>query len=205
MASYTTTITPRLRVARNSLNYDRSVSQIATAAETPSRLPEISQLIDLNLNEMAPSEISEQSSTSTVPGPSTSTRSENPAAVLRALLSRLPAESRSPLPPSPSQQYLSERESDYDMDLTEPANAARSMVQENLKDIFSKARQDPGDTPQKARTRRNSNTASEANLNPIPQIGRDDGTGKRRSNDEELDNANGEHICFLILHMNSNM
>lgn len=204
MASYTTTITPRLRVARNSLNYDRSVSQIATATESPSRLPEISQLVDLNLNEMTPSETSEKSSTSTVPGPSTSTRSENPAAVLRALLSRLPAESRSPLPPSPSQQCLSERESDYDMDFTEPANAARSMVQENLKDIFSKACRDPGDTPQKARTRRDSNTASEVNSNHTSNMGRDDDTGKRRSNDK-LDNTNGEHICFLIFHMNSNI
>ncbi|KAF8972910.1 hypothetical protein BDZ97DRAFT_1648569 [Flammula alnicola] len=193
MATYTSSVTPRLRVARNSpLNYDRS-SQIASASESgPSRLPEFSQLVDLNLNDMAMSEASDQLSTSTIPAPSTSTRSENPAAVLRALLSRLPAQSKSPTPSqSPSQQYLSERESDYDMDISERGNATPSMAQESLKDIFSKARRDPGDTPQKMRPRRNSVDTSEVDASPRVEKQRADHKGKRRSlSDDEMDNAN---------------
>ncbi|KAF9484504.1 hypothetical protein BDN70DRAFT_126769 [Pholiota conissans] len=180
-------VTPRLRVARNSSNY--GISQIVTATDGPSHLPEFSQLVDLNLKEMAPFEVSEQPSTSTVPGPSIPAHTENPAAVLRALLSRLPAESKNTQPSrSPSQQYLSERESDYDMDLTDPANATRSIVQENLKDIFSKARRDPGDTPQKARTRRGSNASMDKlSINAA----RDDSEGKRRSLSDEWDNTYG--------------
>lgn len=188
--SYTISIPPRLRVARHSsFNYDRSVSQIATATEGgPSRLLELSQLVDMNLDDMSASGRSEQPSTSTVAPPAAANRSENTAQQLRSLISRL--EPKDPPPRIQSPEYFSERESDYDMDLTEPANNAPSMVQESVKDIFSKARRDPGDTPQKSRFKSGSDDVSDMHTNSL-SIG--ERKGKRQSvNDDEAESPHGE-------------
>jgi hypothetical protein len=69
------------------------------------------------------------------------TRSDNPAAVLRALLSRLPAR-----PPSPTKSS-SEQERESDFDTISESNAAPSIAQESLKQIFSNVLRDPGNTP----------------------------------------------------------
>ncbi|KDR75370.1 hypothetical protein GALMADRAFT_552432 [Galerina marginata CBS 339.88] len=192
MATYTPTITPRLRMTRHSpVHYDRSTSQIASTSQSgPSRLPDFSQLVDVNLNDMAMSEASDQPSSSKLSTPSTVTRSENPAAVLRALLSRLPPDATTPTQSHPtSQQYASERESDYDM--SEHTNATPSMAQESLKHLFSKARRNPGDTPQKSRPRRNSFDTSEVDASPGVEKERADNKGKRRSlSDDEIEPTN---------------
>ncbi|KIM45128.1 hypothetical protein M413DRAFT_331464 [Hebeloma cylindrosporum] len=184
----TPVITPRLRMTRAPLYYDRN-SQIASTSHTggPSRLTEFSQLVDVDLNDMELPGSSDPSNHSNLSTPSTATRSEKPAAVLRALLSRLPADHRS-LTPSQSlpQQYPSERESDYET--SEPANATPSMAQESLKDIFFKARRDPGNTPQKIRARRNSVSTSEVDASFSVEEERPDSKGKRRSvSDDEAE------------------
>lgn len=194
MATYTST---RLRVTRHSpVVSDRSTSHIASG---PSRLPEFSQLVDVNLNDMPTSETTEQQSASRPSTPSTVTRSEKPAAVLRALLSRLPPSS----PPraqqrSPSPQDPSERESDYDM--SETSHATPSIAQESLRDLFSKALRDHGDTPQKSRPRRNSLDNSEVEASPANDRTRTDRKGKRRSlSDDEVDQANCKHIFISFI------
>jgi len=194
-AVYTTTMTtPRLRVPRKASSYnDRSRSSTTTTDFAgPSRLPEISQLVDVDLHDMARSETSEQPTvTSKVSTPSTVTRAENPAAVLRALLSRLPNEKRSPTPSQTPDQYPSERESDYDM--SEHASATPSMAQEIVKDIFSKARRDPDGSPLKARPRRNSVDTSEVESSRLAQYDRTIEKGKTRSlSDDDNDETNSK-------------
>ena len=186
----TPVITPRLRMTRTPLHYDRN-SQIASTGG-PSRLTEFSQLVDVDLNDMELPGRSDHSNNSKISTPSTATRSEKPATVLRALLSRLPADHRNPTPSqSPSQQYPSERESDYD--ISEPTNATPSMAQESLKDIFSKARRDPGNTPQKILARRNSVDTSEVDASFSIEEERMDSKGKRRSvSDDETEHLDSK-------------
>ena len=192
----TPVITPRLRMTRMSPHYDRN-SQINSTFHTggPSRLTEFSQLIDVGLNDMDLPDPSDYSDHSKISKPSTATtRSEKPAAVLRALLSRLPADQQSlTLPQSPPQQYPSERESDYD--ISEPANATPSMAQENLKDIFFKARRDPGNTPQKTSARRNSVGTSDVDASFPIEEEKIDIKGKRRSvSDDETEDWDGKPL-----------
>ena len=191
-SSYTISIPPRLRVARNStFNYDRSVSQIATATEGgPSRLPELSQLVDMNLDDMSASGRSEQPSTSTVPPPAAANRSENTAQQLRSLISRL--EPKDPPPRIKSPEYFSERESDYDMDLTDPANNAPSIIQESVKDLFSKARRGPGDTPQRSRIKSVGDDASDVRTSS-PSLS--ERKGKRHNmSDDGRESPKGERL-----------
>lgn len=194
----TPVITPRLRMTRTPLQYDRN-SQVASTFHTggSSRLTEFSQLVDVDLNDMELPDPSDHSNNSKISTPSTATRSEKPAAVLRALLSRLPADHRNPTPShSPSQQYSSERESDYD--ISEPENATPSIAQESLKDIFSKARRDPGNTPQKIQARRNSVGTSEVDASFSIEEERMDSKGKRRSvSDDETEHLDSEPPCDL--------
>ncbi|KAF8160953.1 hypothetical protein B0H34DRAFT_673022 [Crassisporium funariophilum] len=194
MATYASNITPRLRMSRHSpVHYDRNSPVASTSDAGPSRLSDFSRLIGMNLKDTELSDdlylASEQDNMSKVSAPSTSSRSENPAAVLRALLSRLPAH-----PPSPTQAqdpsliYASERESDYDMSESEPMQGAPSIAQESLKDIFSKALRDPGDTPQKNGRRRNSIDTSEVEASPRVAKERANNKGKRRSlSDDEVE------------------
>ena len=68
------------------------------------------------------------------------------------------------------------------------SNVAPSIAQESLKHSFSKAVRDPGNTPQKAKRRRNSIDAS-------PRVEKERATdkGKRRSmRDDEVENISRE-------------
>ena len=121
----------------------------------------------------------------------TATRSDNPAAVLRALLSRLPAH-----PPSPTKSHAlsvqdsTEQERDSDFDTVSESNVAPSIAQENLKHIFSNALRDSGNTPQKAQRKRNSIDSSEVEGNPKVEKERVKNRGKRRSmSDDEVENT----------------
>ncbi|KAJ7502803.1 hypothetical protein B0H11DRAFT_604110 [Mycena galericulata] len=101
---------------------------------------------------------------------------------LRALLARIPNQSKSPVarPVSPS-----EVESDFDPPRFSPTTP--SVVKESLKDIFSRALRDPGDTPVKSRPRRNSIDTSEVEASPRVRE-RAKNKGKRKSlSDEEAD------------------
>ena len=119
-----------------------------------------------------------------------SERSDNPAAVLRSLLSRLPAH-----PPSSTKSYAlsaqdsteQERDSDFDT-VSESNDAPPSIAQESLKHIFSNALRDPGNTPQKVqRRKRDSIDSSEMEGNPRVEKER---KGRQRSvSDDEVENA----------------
>ncbi|KAJ7078883.1 hypothetical protein B0H15DRAFT_527939 [Mycena belliarum] len=104
------------------------------------------------------------------------------AARLRALLTRFPNETRTPVarPVSPS-----EVDSDFDPPRFSPATP--SIYKESLKDVFSRALRDPGDTPIKNRPRRNSIDTSEVEASPRVRE-RAKNKGKRKSlSDEEVD------------------
>lgn len=138
-------IAPRLRVPRNYI--DRS--QFASTIEGPSRFPEETQLLDMDMNDVAASEATEQpgAATSTTP-PGPAGRSPTPADNLRALMMRLPATDTSSTPraPSPAPYEFSERESDFDseMDFTDPADTRNppTSAQEHAKALFEKVRSD---------------------------------------------------------------
>ena len=119
--------------------------------------------------------------------------SDTPAARLRALLSRVP---NSP-PNSGVSPYAhvssSEPDSDFDPPRSSPSNTP-SIARESLKDLFSRALRDPGDTPQKnGRRRRNSIDISEVDSSPRDERERTKNKGKRRSlSDEEADKPSSE-------------
>ena len=112
MAS-TSSTTSTLRLRMSPVQYRRSRIHASISEAGPSRLPSFSQILDLDMKDLPLSDdqfsFNEQNTpkitTTTAP-----TRSDNPAAVLRALLSRLPAH-----PPSPTKSSTEhERESDFD-------------------------------------------------------------------------------------------
>jgi hypothetical protein len=111
---------------------------------------------------------------------------DTPAARLRALLSRVPNQSslssnvpeKNPAPPS-------ELDSDFDTPHFSPTTP--SIARESLKDLFSHALRDPGDTPQKRRRRRNSIDVSEVEASP--RVERERAKYKKRQSlsDDEVD------------------
>jgi len=106
---------------------------------------------------------------------------ETPAARLRALLAR---EQRSPRPTTTPPS------SDADS-AAEPArfgSSTSSVTRESLKDIFSHALREPGDTPQKRRLRRNSFDGSSMEITPVVHRDRRQRKAARRSlSDEEAE------------------
>ncbi|KAG9316683.1 hypothetical protein JVU11DRAFT_2743 [Chiua virens] len=110
---------------------------------------------------------------------------ETPAARLRALLAREPRSpaSSTPAPPRPSS-------SDGDS-VSEPSHlgsSTSSVARESLKDIFSRALRDPGDTPEKGRFRRNSFDGSSMEITPVVDGRRGHRRPARKSlSDEETD------------------
>ena len=123
---------------------------------------------------------------------------DTPAARLRALLrapnnsaSKLSSQDRRPAPPS-------EVESDFDPPQFSPATP--SFARESLKDLFSRALRDPGDTPQKGRQRRNSIDISEVEASPRVERERAKNKGKRRSlSDEESEKPSSR--CQLEIYL----
>ncbi|CAA7259228.1 unnamed protein product [Cyclocybe aegerita] len=195
MATLTTTVTPRLRMLRqsptSSAPYDRSAqTTTSTSKPGPSRLPDFSQLVNVDLRAMDLSDdniySSDEPRTPQVPTPPTVTRSENPAAVLRALLSRLPAQPKSPtVSRTSSRQNISERESDYDA--SETASATPSVAQSSLKNIFGRALQEPGNSPRKTQSMSEDMDPSGVEFTPMPEGTRLDPKGKGRSSDGETE------------------
>lgn len=173
---------PRLRLSRQPLATvaDRPLSQEESRAG-PSR-PRDQPLVDANGDPSG-----DEDPRPTPKGhPNSNASNASPpveaAARLRALLSRIPNQSKTPVarPVSPS-----EVESDFDPPRFSPTTP--SVVKESLKDIFSRALRDPGDTPVKTRPRRNSIDTSEVEASPRVRE-RAKNKGKRKSlSDEEAD------------------
>jgi hypothetical protein len=134
----------------------------------------------------------------------TATRSDNPAAVLRALLSRLPAH-----PPSPTKSHAlsvqdsTEQERESDFDTISESNVAPSVAQESLKHIVSNALRDPGNTPQKAqriKRKRNSIDSIEVEGSLRVEKERPKNKGKRRSvSDDEVENTSRELSSGFVI------
>lgn len=214
MATSTPSVTPRLRVTRHPpVPYDRSIhTSTSTSEAAPSRLRDVSQLVNVTLNgiDMSDDNIyaSDVPTEKTIPQapprietPSTVTQKDNPAAVLRALLSRLPNRDGSPTRVNDKDaeyQYPSEKESDYDI---ETASATTSVAQSSLKNIFNKALREPGDTPRKDRShRRRSSSIGATDMEDTPHIVEArDIKGKRRSlSDDEVESASSKfHVPFV--------
>jgi hypothetical protein len=179
------------------LKYDCGSNLASTSEAGPSRLPSLSQIIDLDLKDMPLSDdqfSSNEQNTPKITTTSTASRSDNPAAVLRALLSRLPAH-----PPSPTKSHAfsvqgsTEQERESDFDTVSESNVAPSIAQESIKHIFSNALRDPGNTPQKARRKPNSIDSSEVEGNQRVEKERAKNKGKRRSvSDDEVENTSRE-------------
>lgn len=127
---------------------------------------------------------------------------ETPAARLRALLARVPNTSsslqnfsaRAPVPPSPS-------EPDSDFDAPSIGFSTRSIARESVRDIFSHALREAGDTPRRERPRRNSDV-SEVESSPrveLVQEERAKNKGKRRSmSDEEAEKAASKYLGLFF-------
>jgi hypothetical protein len=112
---------------------------------------------------------------------------DTPAARLRALLSRVPTSSKSP--PMPHPVSPSEVESDFDPP-NEVLSNTPSMARESLKDIFSRALREPGNTPQKEKGQRRRNSIDLSEVDSTPRLQPENGRnrGKRRSlSDDEVD------------------
>lgn len=178
---------PRLRISRHS--NDASNATMSTPQAGPSRLPELTQLMDVNLSNLDGFDSNDDDRESTpkitsVPSLASSSPVDTPAARLRALLSRVPT--RSPTTPLVHPRSSpSELESDYEAPQPPP-----SVARESLKDIFSRALRDPGDTPRKAARRRNSIDMSEVDAGPRVERDQMKNKGKRKSlSDDEVENS----------------
>ena len=186
---------PRLRISRHS--NDASNATMSTPQAGPSRLPELTQLMDVNLSNIDGSDSNDDDRESTpkmtsVPSLASSSPVDTPAARLRALLSRVPT--RSPTTPLlHPRSSPSELESDYEGPQPPP-----SVARESLKDIFSRALRDPGDTPRKAARRRNSIDMSEVDASPRVERDQMKDKGKRKSlSDDEVENSRSAPSVFF--------
>lgn len=119
------------------------------------------------------------------PSSATPVPADTPAARLRALLAREPRPPRdtTPVPPPASSS-----EADSDAEPARFGSSTSSVTRENLKDIFSRALREPGDTPQKGRLRRNSFDGSPMDITPVVDRDRGQRRAARRSlSDEEAE------------------
>lgn len=189
---------PRLRLSRNSPSsvHDYSASQnIAYPGSSRLQNPPRPALATTLLERDDDDELLPTPKASTpliLPGAS-SNSDETPATRLRAVLSRVPIESRTPVARPPPSVSLSELESDFEP--LNPVSGPSSMAQESLKDLFEHALRDPGDTPSKGRRRRNSIDTSEVESSPRVARERAKNKGKRKSlSDEEAENPSSGSI-----------
>lgn len=198
----------RRRLTRTLPALDESVTTASSAQAGPSRLPELTQLVDVNFSEINRNyEDTDTDDNDTPRLPASSTLpGDTPAARLRALLSRVPNRSTTPpqhVPPPPHQgESVTDYESDFDKG--ESVNAtANSIARESLRDVFSRALRDPGDTPQKAgKKRSNSVDPSDTDETPRNETDMNKMRGKRKSlSDEEFENSHRESAAAAFLSM----
>ncbi|KAI0331188.1 hypothetical protein GY45DRAFT_652275 [Cubamyces sp. BRFM 1775] len=187
---------PRLRISRFS---PQSNNEVLTPVAGPSHNPDLLYASDDDEDaestpRMASSAIPEKQS----PQHTTTTGlpADTPAARLRALLARVPntpPDSATPHAPSfrpPVVPSGSEPDSDFEPPYSSVTNP--SIARESLKELFSRALREPGNTPRKGKQRRNSIDASEVESSPRVEE-RAKYKGKRRSlSDEEAEKS--KHI-----------
>lgn len=187
---------PRLRLSRQSQKYDDGLDDTPQAG--PSRLSPDGHYNAADTSNHDNDGADDAQSTPKIPilksmspEPTSAQNAipptDTPAARLRALLSRVP---NSPPRVSPY-VHSPEPDSDFDPPRSSPTNTP-SIVRDSLKDLFSHALRDPGDTPQKNR-RRNTIDVSDTESSPRVEQERAKNKGKRRSlSDEEADIPSSE-------------
>ncbi|KAF6760055.1 hypothetical protein DFP72DRAFT_805767 [Ephemerocybe angulata] len=186
----------RRRITRT-IPGDESTTTASSVQAGPSRLPDFTQLVDVNFSEMDNNHEDTESddhatprfaATSRLPPPN----GETPAARLRALLSLVPNErtpTAQPVPPPPLEEPVTDYESDFDKGESINATTA-SIARESLRDIFSRALRAPGGTPQKQKQRSSSVEPSESESVPRQEREKSRIRGKRKSlSDEEVENS----------------
>jgi hypothetical protein len=195
---------PRLRLTRQSPKFDDGVDDTPQAG--PSRLADLGgqeneEADDAQSTPKIPMLRSMSSEPTSMPN--AIPPMDTPAARLRALLNRVP-NSPSTTRDSPHVPiHPSEPDSDFDPPRSSPTNTP-SIARESLKDLFSRALRDPGDTPDKNLRRRNSIDVSEVDFSPRVERERARNKGQRRSlSDEEADKPSSawyfsELICIRI-------
>ncbi|KAH9858548.1 hypothetical protein C2E23DRAFT_864453 [Lenzites betulinus] len=186
-------VVPRLRISRFS---PQANHETLTPVAGPSHNPELLHADDDDED----AESTPRMSTSAIPGghsPRTGASQglpmDTPAARLRALLSRVPNTPDSAPPhASSSRQPVLPPNSEPDSDFEPPYSTVTtsSIARESLKEIFSRALRDPGNTPRKGKQRRNSIDASEVEASPRVEEERAKYKWKRRSlSDEEAEKS----------------
>lgn len=185
-------VVPRLRISRQNSKYDDGLD---TPQAGPSRMPFMTDTGSYNENnddgEDAQSTprlpIKSIPSVEPISAVQSATPTETPAARLRALLSRVPNSPSNSRDPPATPAPASDRDSDFEPPRSGTTNTP-SIARESLKDLFTRALRDPGDTPQKTRRRRNSIDVSEVEASPRVRKERAKNKGKRRSlSDEEAE------------------
>ncbi|KII92480.1 hypothetical protein PLICRDRAFT_473435 [Plicaturopsis crispa FD-325 SS-3] len=178
---------PRLRLSRHSQSPNNDDgSSPNTPLAGPSRLVELNSDDDDAHSTPRLSTIAALNSPADAGTPPLQSASvSSPASRLRSLLALAPKLRQSS--PKRDDAPPSELDSDFDPPRFSPAS---SIAQESLKDIFSRALRDAGDTPQKGRPRRNSIDVSEVEGSPRVVRERAKHKGKRKSmSDEEGDKS----------------
>jgi len=154
-------------------------------------------MIDLQNDKGDQQHTPKMSSSATTPPLPSAPPADTPAARLRALLSRVPIPPQTSAPYNPAPVSPSEIESDFDPPKFSPTTP--SIARESLKDLFSHALRDPGDTPQKGRRRRNSIDVSEVEASPRVARERAKYKNKRRSlSDEEAEKPSSTRIFISL-------
>lgn len=187
--SSATLIRPRHRLFRRSPSPPHGPSD-ATPQPGPSSARSLFSAIhdeddELPTPRMHPKPIASLYADSTLTGTTSATPAptETPASRLRALLAREPRSPRSTTPPAPPS------EADSTAGPPRFGSSTSSVTRGSLKDIFSRALREPGDTPQKGRPRRNSFDGSSMEITPVVDRNRGQRRPPRRSlSDEEAEN-----------------
>ncbi|KAG6862328.1 hypothetical protein C0995_016026 [Termitomyces sp. Mi166 len=194
MESTATLSIPRLRLSRNAYAYERPLFR-----SSPDHFPEPAGTLADALPEDSDDNDRDDDQESTPKATSSAALLDTtgtPAARLRALLARSPASS-TPTPMPLPQSRSSDVESDFEP-LDASYGSTPSAARESLKDIFSRAMRDPGNTPQKKiKPRRNSIDTSEVDASPRVERRRIENQGKKKSlSDEEGDFAKTSEASF---------
>ncbi|KAI0743380.1 hypothetical protein C8Q80DRAFT_1106841 [Daedaleopsis nitida] len=184
---------PRLRLPRHSPQYkDQPLTPVAGPSHNPDLLHTDDDDDDDDAEStprMSASAALDRQSPRVPTSPSLPV--DNPTARLRALLSRVPNSSNGATPHARPLVLPSSSEPESDFDEPPQSLTTSSIARESLKDLFSHALREPGNTPRKnGRPRRNSIDASEVETNPRVEEERASYKAKRRSlSDEEGDKS----------------
>ncbi|KAI0717281.1 hypothetical protein C8T65DRAFT_572149 [Cerioporus squamosus] len=181
---------PRLRLPRYSPQ-QQALSPIAGPSHHPDYLHADEDDEDAESTpRMSTSAIPDKSSPRS---PATPGLPSEPTARLRALLARVPHSPNGATPHARPPLILpSSSEPDSDFEPPHSTTTVSSFARESLKELFSHALREPGNTPRKnGRPRRNSIDTSEVEASPRVEEERARYKGKRRTlSDEEADKSN---------------